>query len=239
MMVSGIGRAALLRFLTQTASISRANSQGYVVVKNSLRCKPYSPATTKSSFRAITTRHSDAPIGTIAFESGVDVQAKDRVTLSGRVFEVITPLTPDPDEWLRRALVREIQQPEREFYLALKPIDYDGANNSEALPELVRVLPIPFIADKQLETIAEREGSGAEIARLKQLEVAEIGIAYLTEQNRARLLYCLIIESGTTPTPEQARDRLFPRYVFNGSPSFENHHWSQMFPWSVALVEER
>jgi len=234
----GIGRAALSRFLNQTASLLRAAVDGYADIA-SLRCKAYSPATTKGSFRAISTRYREAPLGTIVVEPGKDVRSKDRIALMGRLFEVITPLTPNPDEWVRRVLVREIQLPERELYLALKPDGYDGGSVNEALPTLTRVLPIPFIADKQIETIADREGAGAEIARLKQLEVAEIGIDYLSETNRGRLLYCLVVSSNTTPTAAQARDRVFPRYRFNGSPSFENHQWAAMFPWSVALVEER
>ena len=238
MIGSSIGRSTLARFLTQAAVHLRADSSGYIEI-GTVRCRPYSPGTTKGMFRALTSRYREIPVGTIALEAGTAAIAKDRFSLNGRTFEVIAPMTPSPDEYLRRLLVREVQQPERECYLAFKPGGYDGASNNEPLPELVRVLPIPFITDRPTETVVEREGRGIEVARLKEYQLAEIAIGFFSQANIARLLYCLIISSGITPTAEQARDRVYPRYRFNGAPSYESYQWSAMFPWCVGLVEDK
>ena len=238
MIGSSVGRRTLSRFLTQTATHLRANESGYVEVA-SLRCRPYSPGTTRAMFRSLTSRYRESPLGTIALEAGTAVIAKDRLSLDGRTFDVIAPMTPNPDEYLRRVLVREVQQPERECYLAFKPDGYDGASNEEPLPELVRVLPIPFITDRPTDTVVEREGRGLEVARLKEYQLAEIAINFFSQSNIARLLYCLIVSSDITPTAQQARDRSYPRYRFNGAPSYESYQWSAMFPWCVGLVEDK
>jgi hypothetical protein len=229
--------------LKSPATLLRVSDSAYGSITD-LMCRVFPPGVAHSQYRSLVPSHlRSIPIGEIevrvADGNTWSIGSKDRLSVGGRLFEVIAPLTDRTIEIRRKLIVREIQQPERELWLALKPDGYDGGSVSEALPELIRVLPTPYISDKQVETVAESEGRGTEIARLKQLEVYEVGLAYFSEANRAKLLYCLVVNSGTTPTAEQARDRVFPRYLFNGSPSFENAQWSMSFPWCVALVEER
>jgi hypothetical protein len=40
-------------------------------------------------------------------------------------------------------------------------------------------------------------------------------------------------------TAAQARDRVFGRYRFNGSPTLGNYDWARDYPYSVSLCEER
>jgi hypothetical protein len=226
-----------------TFNVDAVNQPAYANITD-LKCRVFPPGVMKSSYRSLVPSHlRGVPIGEIEVRlddgNAHAIAAKDRLAIGSRVFEVVAPLTGRTIEIRRKLIVREIQQPERELWLALKPDGYDGGSVSEALPELIRVLPAPYISDKQVETVAESEGRGAEIARLKQLEVYEVALPYFSEANRSRLLYSLIVNSGTVPTPEQARDKAFPRYLFNGSPSLENDQWSMSFPWCVALVEER
>lgn len=168
------------------------------------------------------------------------IGAKDRIVVksqNNRLFEVIAPLTARTIEIRRKLLVHEIQQPERLLYLALAPTGYDSTSDAQALPELIKVLPVPFVVDKNVDTVTESESGGVGMIRLKQFEVHEIALSYFSPANLARLLYCLVVPSDVTPTAQQAADHLFPRYAFNGSASFENHRFASLFPWSVALVE--
>lgn len=229
--------------MTASAQMLRAGADAYYAVAT-LKCQIVPPGYKQASEKNVAPypHLRGVPLGTIKVPVGSDVRAKDRALIGGRLFEVVAPLAGRTIEIRLKFLVREIQQPERELYLALKPEGgYDGATNVEALPELVRVLPVPFISDKGTDVITAREGPGAEIATLKQIEVSEIALDYLADATLARILYFLVLNSGSAPTAEQARDRIFPRYLLTkgSTPSFENHQWAAMFPWSVALVEER
>jgi hypothetical protein len=68
---------------------------------------------------------------------------------------------------------------------------------------------------------------------------SEIAHSLLSEANLERLLYCLIVASDVEVTAAQARDRVFPRYRFNGSPTLGNYDWARDYLYSVTLVEER
>jgi hypothetical protein len=175
-------------------------------------------------------------------EVALSIAAKDRlkVTTQGdRLFEVIAPLSARTIEIRRKLIVREINLPVRVLYLALRPVGHDGASSDEPLPELVKVIPYPYVTDKPVEMVKESEGSGYEAANLKQIMAAEIARSFFSEANLSRLLYCLVVPSDVMVTAAQARDRAYPRYRFNGSPSIENHQWANNFPYSVGLVEER
>lgn len=223
---------------TLPGSFTRAGQDGYSAVAT-LNCQINPPGYNKGFEKSVAPHLRSLPLGTVKVPVGSDVRAKDRLTLSGRLFEVIAPLTPRSIEIRLKFIVREIHQPERELYLALMPQDYDGTSQPEPLPELVRVLPIPFITDKVIEQMVDSEGKGVQVARLKQVEVAEVAYDYFTPKIIDRLAYLLVVESTLTPNAEDARDRKCARFRFNGSPSYENHHWSSQFPWGVALVEER
>ncbi|MEW6210147.1 MAG: hypothetical protein AB1631_17405 [Acidobacteriota bacterium] len=238
LMRQGLARSLGVRFLSDRAIQTRVVGDDYAVIVEELPCRIYPPGAAQSQMRAVSSSHRSTPTGTVSTAAGQDVVAKDRLLLGNRLFEVIAPITPDDQEWVRRSLIREINQPERELWLALKPTGFDGASTAEPTPELVRVLPVPFIEDKPIETIEEREGGGQVAARLRQLEVSEIARDYLTESNLSRLLYCLVVMSDVTPTAEGARDRQYPRYRFNGSPEYCNDNWSQFFPWRLSLVQE-
>jgi hypothetical protein len=199
----------------------------------------YSPGVDNSRLKNIAPGLRELATGTLAVGYSTEILPKDRLVVSGRTFEIIAPISPDTNEWLHRAVVREIQLPERLLFLALRPEGYDGASNAEPLPELVKVIPHPYITDKPVEMVKESEGSGFEAANLKQIQVAEIARSFFSDANLERLLYCLIVLSDVEVTAEQARDRVFPRFRFNGSPTLENYKWASSFDMSVTLVEER
>ena len=241
--------------LTETVSVARAQNGAYVTL-GVISGRVFPPGVMKGEYRTLVPSHlKSIPIGAIEVKAAspatpsdperllsTAIGAKYRLTVTSqgsRVFEVIGPLNPRTVEIRRKLLVREIHQPERELYLALKPSGYDGADTAEPLPELVRVLPVPFISDKSIETVVERHGGGMEAVNLKQVDVAEIARGFLTTANLDRLLYCLVVNSDVQVTAANARDRAYPRYRFNGSPSYENHHWSSDYPYCVRLVEDR
>jgi hypothetical protein len=67
----------------------------------------------------------------------------------------------------------------------------------------------------------------------------EIARSFLYEENLERLLYGLIVASDVEVTAAQARDRVFPRYRFTGSPTLSEDDWARDYAYSVPLVEER
>jgi hypothetical protein len=136
-------------------------------------------------------------------------------------------------------LVREVQLPERILYLALKPEGHDGASAAEPLPDLLKVLPYAHITDKSVEVVREGEGDGVETVSLKQVQASEIARSYFSDEILGRLLYCLLVPSDVSVTAAEARDRVFPRYRFNGSPTLCEDNWAGDYPCSVSLIEER
>ena len=193
----------------------------------------------RSELRTVAPEAKSLATGVLGVEHDREVIAKDRFVVDSRTFEVIALVTPDADEWLRRVLVREVQQPERVLYLCLKPENHDGASSTEPLPELVKVMPYAHITDKPVEMVRETEGGGVEAANLKQIQASEIAASYFSEGNLERLLYCLMAYSDVEVTAAAARAREFPRYRFNGSPVLESYRWASDFPMSITLVEER
>jgi hypothetical protein len=125
------------------------------------------------------------------------------------------------------------------LYLALKPAGHDGASSTEPLPELLKVMPHPYIKDKPVEAVNQQESGGLEAVNLKQVEASEIARSYLSSENLERLLYCMLVPSNVEMTAEDAKARVYPRFRFNGSPSMDSYEWARDYPWSVTLVEER
>jgi hypothetical protein len=227
--------------MTATAVQMRADSDGYQVI-TTLPTQLVPPGYKFGADRNILPDYlRSLPVGMFKVPVSADVRAKDRFDVEGRLFEVIAALAPKPLEVRRKFVVREIHQPERELWLALKTGSglHDGIKKPTPLPELVRVLPIPYIKDKPVEVAENGDGGAMVAARLSQIEVSEIGRAYLTTDVLERLDYCLIVESGITPTPEDARDRKYPHFRFNGSPDYINDIWGGFFPWRISLVEDR
>lgn len=217
-------------------ALTRANTSGYQAV-GAIDCQMMPPGYSKEMERNVAPHLRGQPLGTVKVMAGADVRAKDRLAVGGRLFEVVAPLEGRTFELRRKFIVREVHQPERELYLALAPVGFDGAGSVEAEPELVRVLPVPFITDKPVEMVDTDE----QVARLKQIEVAEISRAAFSDTNLARLMYCLVVMSDVTVTAADAMqigaDAVYTRYRFNGPPVFEAHHWASDYPYSVGLVE--
>ncbi len=181
--------------------------------------------------------HAKSPIATLYLPASTNVRHKDRFVVEGRTFDAVSLQTPNSEVTKLRVAIREVCLPERELWLALKPEGYDGAGVYEGVPELLRVLPVPFITDQPVEMVNQDD----QVSRLKQLDIAEISREALSDANVKRLLYCLIVMTGTVPTPADAAkvgaDRVYTRYRFNGAPALENYGWATDFPYRVGLVE--
>jgi len=237
---TGFGRVIALRMLSQTGTLKRVTGDAYEQVSDEdIACSIYSAGVDNSRLKNVAPELRSHATGTIAVAYSTAILAKDRVIVSDRTFEIIAPISPDENEWLHRAVIREIQPFERVLYLCLRPEGHDGASSSEPLPELVKVLPFAFIVDKGVEAVAEKESGGMEAVNLKQVEASEIARSYLSSENLERLLYCLLVPSDVEVAAEDAQARVYPRFRFNGSPSLDTYAWARDYPWSVTLVEER
>jgi hypothetical protein len=144
------------------------------------------------------------PLAALKASVDADIQAKDRFVIDGRTFECVIPLTAKTIEIRRKFLAREIQPPERVLYLCLKPEGFDGASNVKPLPELVQVIPFAYITDKPVEIVDQGDGKNV-VAQLKQRSAREIARSFFSEENLARLLYCLVVHSDVVVTAEGAR----------------------------------
>ncbi len=186
---------------------------------------------------AVGSGHAKAPIGTLYLPAGTDARHKDRFVVEGRTYDAVSVLAHS-EETKRRVAVREVHLPERELWLALAPADYDGSAVSfNGQPELVRVLPVPFITDDPVMDVDDRN----QVSRLKQLDCAEISRDAFSADNLRRLVYALVVMTGVTPTPEDAvkvgAERVYAHYRFNGAPALENYGWATEFCYRVGLVE--
>jgi hypothetical protein len=131
-----------------------------------------------------------------------------------------------------------LQEHELVLFAAFAPEGYDGASSVEPNVEIVRIEPTPRIINKALDTAAEREGGGFEIARLQQYEVSEVSRKYL-DDNLTPLYWMVLTREQFYKLADgaiflqDAKDRKYPRYRLNGSPNlFQNG-------WTLYLKEER
>lgn len=116
------------------------------------------------------------------------------------------------------------------LYAAYAPAGFDGSQVAEPLPTLTQILPTPRIVNKSVETLAQHESGGIEAARVQQYEVSQISRGYLGTDLIP--LYWLVVDSATTPTPEDARDRKYPRFRLVGSPNMLHDQWQ------LTLIQE-
>jgi hypothetical protein len=126
---------------------------------------------------------------------------------------------------------QHLREHEFSVYLANAPAGYDGASSVEPLPTLKKIDPGPRVVSKPLDTVVEREGSGAETARLQRYEISEI--TRTLQESDLQPLYFLLVSPDVIPTPEDVRDRKYVRYLLQGSPNLYQDQFK------VMVVEER
>ncbi len=225
-------------------AVSRVQGAAYAAL-GALPGKLVPPGAGRSEFRNIAPSYlKNLPLGVIEVsvdsELGVSIVAKDRMTCTtkgNRVFEVIAPVTPRTVEIRRKLLVREIHQPERVLYIVKLSSSFNSLSGQAVAPlSVVKVLPIPFIEDDQIDSVTLGEAGGAEIAVLARFKVSEIPYNFINPASPPD--YFVIARSGDEVTPEAVRDNLFPRYSLQAAPMLAQIQWSRPDEWTIKLVQD-